>query len=171
MTKIIPVEPAAIDLVVQFEESGTFASRSREDPVGNWEIGYGSIWDWRLVPRTRVDADTAPVDEPTARAWLGMELKAAAQNIQNTVHVPLTAGQIAALEDFIYNLGVGNFLSSTLLRRLNMGDYAGAAAQFDRWTHAGGVVMAGLVRRRQAETDLFTGKTPAADAAEGGPNA
>jgi lysozyme len=129
----------------------------------NWEIGYGSIWDWRLVPRERVDAFTEDIDEATARAWLGMELQAAAQSIQNTVHVPLSVGQIAALEDFIYNLGVGNFLSSTLLRRLNMGDYAGAALQFERWTHAGGVVMAGLVRRRQAETNLFTGKTPAAD--------
>jgi lysozyme len=56
----------------------------------------------------------------------------------------------------VYNLGGGNLRRSTLLRLLNAGDYAGAAKEFDKWNMAGGKVLAGLVRRRQAETDMFT---------------
>ena len=155
MTKDIPVEDAAIDLVVEFEESGTFVSAPIQDPVGNWEIGYGSIWDWRNVPRSRVTADTDSIDEPTARAWLGMELQTAATAIRDLVTVDLTDPEIASLESLIYNIGQGNFASSTLLRLLNRGDFEGAAAQINRWDQAGGQVMAGLVRRRAAETALF----------------
>ena len=75
--------------------------------------------------------------------------------IQRDCKVPLTIDEKIALLDFIYNLGGGNFRSSTLLRKLNAGDYAGAAAEFDNWDHAGGKVLAGLLKRRQAETDLF----------------
>jgi len=72
------------------------------------------------------------------------------------VKEPLSDDQTAALADFIYNLGAGNFRSSTLLRKLNAGDYAGAAAEFDKWDYAGGKELAGLLRRREAETTLFT---------------
>ena len=154
----VQVEPKAVDLVIQFEESGSFAPHPQRDPVGNWEIGYGSIWDWRNDPPTYVNESTPPVDEATARNWLGRELTRAAQTVASAVKVPLTHDETAALEDFIYNVGAGNFLSSTLLRMLNAGDYEGAAAQFARWNRASGQVLAGLVRRRAAETDLF--KTP-----------
>ena len=72
------------------------------------------------------------------------------------MRVALTPLQQGALADFVYNLGAKNFRSSTLLRLLNAGDYAGAAAQFDRWDMAGGKMPAGLLRCRQAETELFT---------------
>jgi lysozyme len=64
--------------------------------------------------------------------------------------------------DFCFNAGRGNFLQSTLLRKVNTGDYAGAAAQFGLWVHAGGEVVPGLVRRRQAEAEMFSGKPTAA---------
>ena len=53
------------------------------------------------------------------------------------------------------NAGQGNFANSTMLRLLNSGDYDGAAAQFDRWSYAGGQQIAGLLRRRPAETAEF----------------
>ena len=82
--------------------------------------------------------------------------KARAQGVINAfVSTHLTPMEDEAVRDFIFNLGEGAFRGSTLLRCLNRGDFAGAAAQFDRWDHAAGRVVAGILRRRQAETDLF----------------
>ena len=158
MSGNIPIEPDAVDLVIKFEESGTFAPMPVQDPTGRWEIGYGSIWDWRTGDEpSSVTQDTTPVDEPTARLWVGYELRRAAATLAADVNVPLTDGEIAALEDFIYNLGVGNFEGSTLLRYLNAGNYQAAADQLGRWVYAGGVKLAGLVRRRLAEKQEFLG--------------
>nr|WP_217645904.1 lysozyme [Paracoccus homiensis] len=76
-------------------------------------------------------------------------------DVARLVKVPLNENQHAALVSFTYNLGAGNLGSSTLLRKLNAGDYAGAAAEFPRWNKAGGKVLAGLTRRRKAEQTLF----------------
>ena len=117
-----------------------------------WTIGFGSTRDSSGAP---VTADTPPVTEDDARALAKRDLLSAAAEVTRDVQVTLNDQQTAALEDFIYNLGAGNFRSSTLLRKLNAGDYDGAAAEFDKWDRAGGQVLAGLLRRRQAETDLF----------------
>jgi lysozyme len=71
------------------------------------------------------------------------------------VRVPLTQGQFDALVSFTYNCGEGNLRKSSLLRRLNAGDYEGAAAQFAYWNKAGGRVLPGLTRRRTAEALMF----------------
>lgn len=146
----------ATDLAIAYEG---YEPSPYRDPAGIWTIGYGSI---RLngVGPSRVTASTPAITEPQARTWLAAELKTCAMAVVNSTHVPLTDGQQAALIDFVYNLGAGAIASSTLLRKLNAGDYAGAAAQFDLWDHAGGKVLAGLLRRRQAETDLFNAATP-----------
>ena len=73
------------------------------------------------------------------------------------VKVPLKQHQFDALVSFAYNVGVGNFRTSTLLRKLNAGDYQGAALEFDRWNRSNGKVLPGLVRRRAAEALLFHG--------------
>jgi len=59
------------------------------------------------------------------------------------------------LVDFTYNLGAGKLASSTLLIKLNAGDYAGAAREFDKWVMAGGKPLPGLVKRRAAERQMF----------------
>ena len=143
------VPDAAVELVTQFEG---FSAVPYQDPVGVWTIGYGSTRDLRMAP---VCATTAPVTETEGALMVKRDLSSACQTVQGDVQVPLNDNQKAALEDFVYNLGMGNFKSSTLLRKLNAGDYAGAAAEFDKWDMAGGKVLAGLLRRRQAETDLF----------------
>jgi lysozyme len=75
------------------------------------------------------------------------------------VTVPLTQNQFDALVDFAYNAGAANLRSSTLLRLLNSGDYAGASGQFIRWNKATSngqlIVLPGLTRRRTAEAQLF----------------
>jgi lysozyme len=73
------------------------------------------------------------------------------------VTVPLSQGQFDALADFVFNEGTGHFESSTLLKLLNAGDYAGAAAQFPRWDIASGQVNETLADRRQAEEQEFEG--------------
>lgn len=75
--------------------------------------------------------------------------------VRSAVHAPLNDNQFSALVSFTFNLGPGNLQRSTLLRKLNMGDYAGAADQFLVWNKSNGKVLPGLTRRRQAERALF----------------
>jgi lysozyme len=147
-------EQKAADLAAQFEG---FSSAPYLDTVAKpprWTIGYGSVW-LNGDSADAVTASTPPIDEPTARQWMANELRFTAEFLAGRVEVPLTEDEKAALESLIYNIGSGNFRSSTLLTLLNEGQYEQAAAQIDLWDHAGGVVVAGLLRRRQAETDLF----------------
>lgn len=143
------VPEAAVDLVVPFEG---FSAVPYRDCVGVWTIGYGST---RTASGDPVRCDTPSISDATARLWVRHDLQEAAMAVARDVKVPLTDNQSAALDDFVYNLGAGSLGCSTLLRLLNAGDYAGAAAEFDKWDHAGGKELAGLLRRRQAETDLF----------------
>ncbi len=114
-------------------------------------IGYGSTrrldgGEWRVGER---------ITEVEAAELLRRDAAGAETAVNRMVRVPLTQPQFDALVSFVYNVGAGAFESSTLLRKLNAGDYAGAAAQFDRWTYNDGRVMAGLQRRREAERALF----------------
>jgi len=70
----------------------------------------------------------------------------------------LQQNEFDALVDFVFNLGRGAFAGSTLLKNLNAGQFDAAATQFDLWDHAGGQVVAGLLRRRQAEQAMFQGQ-------------
>lgn len=141
-------------LAQQFEG---FSATPYQDAGGVWTIGYGSTWDYRNQPVTRVTKDTPEVSQEVAKLMLLEELKETLDAVIGIVHVPLTAEQWAALDDFAFNLGVGNLRASTLLRKLNQGDYLGAAEQFDLWDHCSGKVLAGLLRRRAQETSMFLG--------------
>ena len=145
------VPDAAVHLVEEFEG---FSATPYQDPVGVWTIGYGSTRDLAYQP---VCATTAEIDQAQAQVMVGRDLANAAETVAADVKVPLTDNQRAALCDFTYNLGGRSLGCSTLLGLLNAGDYAGAAAEFDKWDHAGGKELAGLFRRRAAETALFDG--------------
>lgn len=145
--------------VIAMEFEG-YVGTPYDDGTGTWTQGYGSIRIGGTGP-ARVAQDSPPIDEPTAKSWMVAELAVCAKQVAAAVTVPLTDDEKAALDDFVYNLGAGNLASSTLLRLLNAGDYAGAAAQFDRWDYAGGKPLAGLLRRRQAEVDVFNGGSAA----------
>jgi lysozyme len=71
------------------------------------------------------------------------------------VRVPLTENQYSAVVSLVYNIGGTNFRTSTLLRKLNKGDYDGAANEFRRWVYAKHMVLGGLVARRERERELF----------------
>lgn len=82
------------------------------------------------------------------------DVKDAERIVNRYVRVPLTQGQFDALVSFSFNVGEGNFRSSTLLKKLNAGDYAGACHQLPRWIYSSGKKLAGLERRRLAERDI-----------------
>ena len=75
--------------------------------------------------------------------------------VEKYVTVPLTQNQFDALVVWVYNLGPTNFRNSTLLKELNSGDYTAAGKEIIRWNKAGGKVLAGLGKRREAEAQLF----------------
>ncbi|MBQ4675575.1 lysozyme [Aeromonas hydrophila] len=79
------------------------------------------------------------------------------RDVLSLVKVPVNQGQFDALVLFSYNVGSKALESSTLLRKLNAGDYDGAAVEFRRWNKNDGKVMRGLTRRRAAEECLFRG--------------
>lgn len=118
-----------------------------QDQVGVWTIGYG-----HTGPEVHAGM-TITVEQ--AEALLAKDISSAAAFVNRMVHVALTQEEFDALVDFVFNLGAGAFERSTLLRLLNAGHFASAAAQFAIWDHAGGAIVAGLLRRRQAETALF----------------
>lgn len=86
---------------------------------------------------------------------LTIDEKNAVAAVNSLVQVILTQHEFDALVDLVFNIGGGNFQSSTLLTKLNTGDYAGAANEFDKWDHAAGRILAGLLKRRQEETNEF----------------
>lgn len=89
------------------------------------------------------------------------DLESAEKAVDWSVTVRLNDNQFTALVSFAFNVGVNAFKTSTLLKKLNAGDYAGAGEQFGRWTHAGGKFVQGLANRRKKEKELFF--TPARD--------
>lgn len=123
-------------------------------PAGITTIGYGST----RYPDGRAVAMTDPAISQADADWMMRATLAAeyAPAVGRYVTVPLTQGQFDALVDFAYNAGAQNLRTSTLLRKLNAGDYQGAADEFARWVNGGGHELPGLVKRRALERDLFT---------------
>lgn len=115
------------------------------DPIGIWTIGYGH------TPA----AQGQTISREDAEILLSEDLKTADTAINRLVKVPLNQNQFDALCSFVFNVGQGNFAQSTMLKALNESHFAAAAAEFLRWTRAGGKVLEGLVRRREAEKALF----------------
>jgi len=134
-----------IDLIKHFEGCELNAYKC---PAGVWTIGYGHI-------KGVQEGDV--ITEQQADEMLVEELNEYENYINTLVTVPLNQNQYDALVSWVYNLGSSNLNSSTLLKVLNSGDYAGVPEQIMRWNKAGGKVLEGLTRRRQAEADLFSG--------------
>src|ERR1700761_7803938 len=118
-----------------------------QDQVGVWTIGYGHTGSGVVAGLT--------ITQDQAKDLLTSDVAASAAYVNAAVMVELQQNEFDALVDFVFNLGRGAFAGSTLLKNLNAGQFDAAAAQFDLWDHAGGQVVAGLLRRRQAEEALF----------------
>lgn len=117
-----------------------------QDQRGVWTIGYG---------HTAGVHPGQTITQQQAEALLASDAQAAADCVNDAVTVRLTQRQFDALVDFVFNVGAGNFRRSTLLREINAGQFPEAVSQFRLWDHCGGVVNAGLLRRRDAEAEAF----------------
>ncbi|WP_379933102.1 lysozyme [Enterobacter sichuanensis] len=122
-----------------------------QDSVGVWTIGYG----WTQPVDGKPIRAGMTIKQETAERLLKTGLISYESDVSRLVKVGLTQGQFDALVSFTYNLGARSLSTSTLLRKLNSGDYAAAADEFLRWNKAGGKVLNGLTRRREAERALF----------------
>lgn len=142
------ISPSGIDLIRNFE---SLRLNAYDDGVGVWTIGFGTT---KYPNGTRVKkGDTCTLDQ--AKAYMQNDLKAFEQTVSSAVKVPINQNQFDALVSLAYNIGPTAFKNSTLVKRLNEGNYKAAANQFDVWVNAGGKRMQGLVNRRTTEKALF----------------
>lgn len=128
------------------------------DAVGVPTIGYGHAFLHMTMAQAQAQYPNG-ISEPDACTLLARDLAPFENNVNGIVQVPLSQNQFDACVSFCYNAGNGAFNGSTLLRLLNSGDYAGAAAQFLVWDkgHVNGqlVTIHGLLNRRTAEQNIF----------------
>lgn len=116
-----------------------------------WTIGYG----WTHPVDGKPIKPGMTIKQETADRLLKTGLVSYENDVLKMAKVKLTQGQFDALVSFAYNVGSRALSTSTLLRKLNDGDVMGAADEFLRWNKAGGKVLNGLTRRREAERALF----------------
>lgn len=120
--------------------------RAYQDVVGVWTVGYG---------HTGTAKPGMTITSEQADTLLRYDVEQFENAVNNLVHVPLNQNQFDALVSFTFNLGRGALERSTLLRKLNAGDYQGAAKEYGKWVNAGGKPWPGLIRRRREERELF----------------
>ena len=142
----------AAEVIKEFEG---FSSKPYLCPSGIPTIGYGNTM---YTNGERVTMDDAEIDEKEANKMLMDTIKSVEKQVKNVVEVKLPAHKLAALISFTYNVGIGNLSNSTLLAWVNSNpDYSRIPEQFRRWNKGGGKVLNGLVRRREAEIEVWTG--------------
>jgi lysozyme len=149
----VTVPQVAIDLAKRFEgfhRVPKFDPERRAHPyicpAGYWTIGFGHLCDPKHPPITQDEAE----------AYLTRDLITALNATLRYCPVLATEseGRLAAIVDFTFNLGAGRLQTSTLRRRVNQRDWAAATLELRRWVYGGGVVLPGLVIRREAEVAL-----------------
>jgi lysozyme len=142
--KIMKTSDVGVEMIKEFEGKKQVAY---QDPAGVWTIGYGHT---KGVEKGQL------VIKKTCDKFLEEDLDEFEGYVDSYVKVPLTQNQFDALVAWTFNLGPTNLNESTMLRKLNYGDYESVPDEMRRWNKAGGEVLNGLVRRRDAEANLFS---------------
>jgi lysozyme len=133
-----------LDLVKEFEGCKLEAY---QDQVGKWTVGYGSTGPG-------INEDTVWTQEQADTRLIASLERFQAQIIKNT-EMALGDNQLDALTSFVYNLGLGSYLKSTLKKKIEDKEFVEAADEFLKWDRVGGEVSPGILRRRKAERQLF----------------
>lgn len=139
------ISEEGISLIKKFEGCKL---RTYLDAVDVPTIAYGRTKDVKIG-----DICT----QQQAEDWLEEELVEYEGYVEKAVTVPLEQHHFDSLVSWTYNLGPSNLTRSSMLRVLNASDYDNVPEQIMRWNKAGGRVLAGLVRRREAEAEMFKG--------------
>jgi GH24 family phage-related lysozyme (muramidase) len=147
------LSPAGATFIAKFEG---FRSALYNDPAGHCTIGFGHLVHHGPINGSEPKEFKAGITRERALELLQADAASAASAIRKNVKVPLTQQQFDALVSFAYNVGSGAFGDSTLLKKLNAGEYDAVPAQLNRWVKAEGKTLEGLVRRRAAEGALFS---------------
>ena len=158
----------AIDLIKSFEgihdgDLTVIGLQPKMCPAGIWTVGYGRALRNKATNaflrgetgKTEALEKYPQLTVKQAEDMLAYDLDVFSMQVQGLIKVKVNDKQYGALVSFAYNVGVGNLSKSTLLKKLNVGDYTGAAVEFLKWDKAGGKVLKGLTLRRQAEKNLF----------------
>lgn len=126
-----------------------YREKAYQDAVGVATVGYGETTGVRMGDRTTPERALVQLLKSTEKH---------AGAIRQCIKVPLYQHEFDAYVSLAYNIGPGNFCRSTLVKKLNAGDYTGACQEIKRWNKAGGKVLAGLTKRRQKEYRLCMGE-------------
>ncbi|MEH4241411.1 lysozyme [Klebsiella michiganensis] len=119
-----------------------------QDVVGVWTVCYGHTGKDIMLGRKYTEAE--------CRALLSKDLNTVARQIDPYIQKPIPETMRGALYSFAYNVGATATINSTLLKKLNARDYAGACAELKRWVYAGGQRWKGLINRRDVEYQVCT---------------
>ncbi len=144
---VTEVNQNGINLIKKFEG---FRRQIYRDAAGHPTIGYG-----HLIKANERHTFINGINQSQATELLKQDVQHAQQAVNELVKVPLNQKQFNALTSFTYNVGKNNLASSTLLKKLNAGQYNEAGLELRRWVHAGGEKLPGLIYRRQVEMELF----------------
>jgi lysozyme len=121
--------------------------KAYQDSVGVWTIGYGHTGP-DVTPDKKITVDEA-------EALLHDDVTHAADSVLKLTGGQVNQGQLDALTDFVFNIGAAKLKASSLLRYHKAGKYEWAGAEFGKWCHAGGRILAGLVKRRACEAHMY----------------
>ena len=143
------INEAGLELIELFEG---FSSEPYQDVAGIWTIGFGSIYG---ADGKRVTQDHQSISKADASKLMERDIKRTEDTLARLITVDVTLNQFSALCSFAYNVGTGAFQRSTARMKLNRQDYQGCADELLRWKYAGKRVIPGLLRRREAERELF----------------
>ena len=138
------ISKRGLNLITQFEG---FSAKAYLCPAGYLTIGYGQ--------RIPDEYSEQILTKAKALEMLEGMCNILVNKIAILITVEITQNMLDAIISLCYNIGIGAFAKSTLLKKLNNSDFTGAANEFLRWDKAGGKVLPGLSRRRKAEYDLF----------------
>jgi GH24 family phage-related lysozyme (muramidase) len=141
------ITQAGLDLIKRFEG---FSPTVYICPAGYPTIGYGHV----VKPDERQQF-AGGITPEHSETLLRQDVQTAERAVLRLITVPLTDGQFDALVSFTFNLGAGALQRSTLRRKVNRGDHAAVPAEFRKWVWVGGRKLEGLVRRREAEAELY----------------
>lgn len=141
------ISERGVKLIKDFEG---FSSKTYVCPAGYKTIGYGHISDNNINDITKDEADKL----------LAEDIYKAERSVKRNIKVDLSQGQFDALVSFAFNLGGAALQRSTLRQKVNREEHQDVPKEFMRWVYAGGIALAGLVKRREAEAEVYSSLMP-----------